>query len=219
MSRRKSRRSNIRAILQPQTTSQPVTWMDALSGYIIGIGGGYGLAIAVLPIARQHTLLRLLPDYLSHFWMLAIALCWLLVARRSFPIGQLSLTALRPWGKSLFVLTVLILLLSLDQTGRMAGTPLPIAAEMICFQAVLVGLAEEFVVRGIVQTGLNRSITWTVRLGATEWRGGTLLAALLFAATHIISLLTEPPGQVVVAVVLALGSALFSTSVNLAAGF
>lgn len=33
---------------------------------------------------------------------------------------------------------------------------------------------------------------------------GTLLAALLFAATHIISLLTEPPGQVVVSVVLVL---------------
>ncbi|MCL4543472.1 MAG: CPBP family intramembrane metalloprotease [Chloroflexi bacterium] len=196
----------------PSGAATPVTWLDALGGYIAGIGGGYVLAIALLPFARQHPLARLLPNYLAHCWMLAVALCWLLVLRRTFPVGPLSLAGLRGWRGPLLTLTALVMLLSFGQVGRMAGTPPLMAIETVLFQAVLVGVAEEFVMRGIVQTGLNHSIAWVVRVGAAEFKGGTILAALLFALTHLVSLITQPLDTV-------LGDVLLAFPVGLLLGY
>ena len=58
----------------------------------------------------------------------------------------------------------------------------------ILFNGILVGVSEEFLFRGQIQTGLNNSIKSTVHIGRVNLRLGTILATVAFAGFHFANL-------------------------------
>jgi hypothetical protein len=109
--------------------------------------------------------------------------------KKRFPIGKLSGKTIQQWLPSWIILLAIaipVAIFSAILFGKMslAGfTPLSLIMNLL-FVSVLVGISEEFVFRGQVQTGLNNSLKKTLKLGKGSIRLGTILAALAFAALH-----------------------------------
>jgi hypothetical protein len=109
--------------------------------------------------------------------------------KKRFPIGKLSGKTIQQWLPSWIILLAIaipIAIFSAILFGKMSlvgFTPLSLIMNLL-FVSVLVGISEEFVFRGQVQTGLNNSLKKTLKLGKGSIRLGTILAALAFAALH-----------------------------------
>lgn len=168
--------------------------MDALAALGLATAG----AVAVGLGFRAHWLSGVAATYLAHAWFVAIPLAWYFGLSRRFPIGVLRQHQLRPW----YVLWVLVLIGNVAQA--VASPPpaahvppvAPLAAELL-FLAVLVGPTEELLFRGLIQTGLNRSMPAAVR-----WRGwtlsvGTVVAAVAFGLWHLTNLTYQALGPTV----------------------
>lgn len=69
-------------------------------------------------------------------------------------------------------------------------------AQVLFSQLIMVGPTEEFLSRGVVQTGLNNSIRWSRRLAGLNFKGGTILASALFGVGHVSNLIAHPVRQV-----------------------
>lgn len=173
-----------------QRRTHEVGWIDAAAGYILAWMGVLFLAALARPMLRDPTS-ALIVTYAFHVWQLAIPLFWLVVLRRRFPIGRLSWRSLSGWYRLWLSLALVIGLLSLASHGTAQASSAGIVAMRLLFQGVFVGPSEEFLFRGLIQTGLNNAIARSVSLGSTIVRGGTVLTALLFALAHAVNGMTQ----------------------------
>jgi membrane protease YdiL (CAAX protease family) len=126
-------------------------------------------------------------NWAGHLWFLAVPLIWYFGLKKRFPVGKLSGNSLRRWLPAWTIVLVIVIpieVLSSQRTSLVGFTSLAIVMNFL-FSGVLVGISEEFVFRGQIQTGLNNSVERTVKLGKRSVRLGTILAALVFAALHL----------------------------------
>jgi membrane protease YdiL (CAAX protease family) len=174
--------------------------MDALAALGLATAG----AIAVGLGLRAHWLSGVAATYLAHAWFVLIPLAWYFGLSRKFPIGRLRHDQLRPW----YVLWLLALIGNIAQAvaspTQAAHLPsvAPLAAELF-FLAVLVGPTEELLFRGLIQTGLNRSMPAAVRLHGWTLSVGTVVAAVVFGLWHLTNLTYQALGPTVQQVAIA----------------
>lgn len=179
-----------------------VNWVDALLGLILVEAGTFALLVWLpAPLADSWVI-----NYAGHAWFLAVPLGWFWLLRRRFPVGRLRWRELRAWVGPWWVLGLFIVLLNVALTGAsiLRGVGAlgpgrhetlslePLLANLI-FRATLVGLAEEFLFRGLIQTGLNRSLPGSLALGRWRIQIGTVVAALVFGLTHAENLALGQP--------------------------
>jgi membrane protease YdiL (CAAX protease family) len=133
-------------------------------------------------------------DWAGHLWFLAVPLFWYFVLKKRFPVGKLSLGSFRLWLPAWIIMLAIAVPLDVltSQKTSLAGfTSLAIVMNLL-FNGVIVGVSEEFVFRGQVQTGLNNSVKETVKLGKGSVRLGTILTATVFAALHLQNVYSIP---------------------------
>jgi membrane protease YdiL (CAAX protease family) len=166
-------------------------------------------AVAAAIALRMHWLPGIVATYAAHAWFAAIALAWYFWLGRRFPVGTLSRRELLPWSV-LWLLAVVVNALqafsSPPHAIQLAAPPL-LAAELV-FLALVVGPTEELLFRGLVQTGINGSVSRELQLLGWRLRLGTVLAALVFGLWHLVNLTFQPLGptveQVLIAIVIGL---------------
>jgi membrane protease YdiL (CAAX protease family) len=137
-----------------------------------------------------------LANYVAHAWMAAIALCWFFLLGRGFPIGSLK-RRMRPW----YIVALVLIAVNVAETLASPRSKFPnlptLIADLVAL-AFVVGPTEELLFRGLIQTGLSRSLG--------QW--GTVIGALLFGLFHLINLAYQPLGttlqQVFIAIVIGL---------------
>jgi membrane protease YdiL (CAAX protease family) len=170
-----------------------LTWVDALLGLILVEAGTFALIFWLpAPLANSWVL-----NYAGHAWFLAVPLAWFWLLRRRFPVGRLRWRELRAWAGPWWVVWAFVALLNVALAGATiaqgsgalgAGRHEMLALEPlladVVFRLILVGLAEEFLFRGLIQTGLNSSLRGTLALGRVRLRVGTVVAAVVFGLTH-----------------------------------
>lgn len=124
--------------------------------------------------------------------------------------------------KRMFVLGVVFgLLLSLKYVspkirGLPLDVPLPVTAVNVLgnltFQWIIVGLSEETMFRGLIQTYLIKNLRGSIRILGHSLHVGTVLGAILWGIFHFINLLVMPIGPVLFFVI-------FTTFAGLAMGY
>lgn len=171
-----------------------LTWRDAAVAWTIAWVGGLLIALAVRPFARASSFPSL-PTYAAHAWLLAVPLFWFFVLRRRFRIGSFAWHELRPWAWSWLVAAALILAAGPFIHGSVRQS-WPVMAQSLAMAIVFVGPTEEFLSRGLVQTGLRSSIQWSLRVRSLRVNGGTLLASVMFGVAHLSNLLSGPLSDV-----------------------
>ena len=141
--------------------------------------------------------------------MLAIAVLWYLVLGR-FPVGRVRRIFSDGWLWPLVTVTIVVVagtLLMFGMSGgraRVGGMSDPVVlAAVLLFQGVFVGISEEALFRGVVQTGLNETFRGTLAVGSLRIGAGTILAALLFGVVHLLN-----PQPIVMSIPQALWAAL-----------
>jgi len=171
-------------------THRSVDWFDALVGYL-SVGWVWSFVYWHTPAA-----LRGLPvfssysygTYSNHASMLAIPMFWYAVLRRRFPIGGLRWSDLRGWvWPGTFAISfMLAMAVGITLAGLGAGLrqAMVISPAGFIFELTAPGLGEEFLWRGLIQTGLNTSLPYRLPLFGGVGVG-TILAALGFGATHL----------------------------------
>ena len=152
----------------------------------------------------MHWISGIVAAYGVHAWLAAIALaCYVWLGRR-FPIGTLSQRELLPW--------YLLWLLAVAGNALQAFTSPPNAIQLpappllaadLVFLALVVGPSEELLFRGVIQTGINGSVSAEVLLFGWRLRAGTVLAALIFGLWHLVNLTYQPIGATVEQVLVA----------------
>ncbi len=124
--------------------------------------------------------------WITHLVIIALPLFFLWVMRRSFPIGGFSREQRRTWYRwwLIFLVLAVVFGLSTGWHSKLGDYPgLAVVIFWIIMMCLFVGVSEEFLFRGVIQTGLNNS-----RLGSWKlWRLriGTLIAAIVFASMHL----------------------------------
>lgn len=138
----------------------------------------------------------------NHAWMFIITVFWLLVLRRGFPVGTMRWRELREWTVP-FATTMLVSLaalawayFSIKHTELRAMADLSLAAML--FQGTFSGLGEEFLFRGLVQSGLNNSLPMQIRLGTVNIGIGTILTAVFFGGLHLLNVWDGEPVAIAV---------------------
>jgi membrane protease YdiL (CAAX protease family) len=90
--------------------------------------------------------------------------------------------------------------------GTPVGVPRPVTAASVvgnmAFQWVVVGLSEETMFRGLIQTTLMNHLSGRATLLGHDLHIGTILGALLWGAFHLINILVMPLGSVLFVVLL-----------------
>ena len=172
-----------------------LSWKDAIAAWLLAWCGGAAIAIVLLPVSR-HSSFPGLSTYAAHAWFLAVALFWFFGLGRRFPAGSFSRRGLHGWLWPCAVVAALILAAFPFIHGG-SKQPGLVMAQVLLMQAVLIGPTEEFVSRGLIQTGLNNSISWSFGYQSLRLKGGTMLAALLFGGAHLFNLISDPLGEVV----------------------
>jgi membrane protease YdiL (CAAX protease family) len=177
---------------EPQSTS--VNWIDAVVGYLIA-WHGLGYAYAALPAAWRVVGGGYTWPVITHAWDAIVPLFCYFVLKRSFPIGGLRWRDLSGWTWP-FLATLLIgvngTLIAYSIAGKSMHSWLDYRVAGWMFEAFVPGVGEEFLFRGLVQTGLNQSIRWGFLVLGIEVKAGTLLTSLLFGLVHLGNLGTQP---------------------------
>lgn len=179
-----------------------LTWRDAILAWIVGWAGALLLAIVTLPAFRNGAF-RTLPSDLAHLWLLAVALFWYFVLRRRYPIGRVRWSELKPWSIAWAIAAFLVLAASPAFFGGTHGQQWTLVAQVLFAQLVVVGPTEEFLSRGVVQTGFNNSMQLSWRFKGRTVKGGTVLASALFGLAHSTNLIAHPINEVAPQVVAA----------------
>ena len=146
----------------------------------------------------MHWISGIVAAYGVHAWLAAIALAWYVWLRRRFPIGTLSRRELFPWYLLWLLAVVGNALQAFTSPPNAIQLPAPplLAAELV-FLALVVGPSEELLFRGVIQTGINGSVSAEVLLFGWRLRAGTVLAALIFGLWHLVNLTYQPIGATV----------------------
>jgi membrane protease YdiL (CAAX protease family) len=79
---------------------------------------------------------------------------------------------------------------------------LPNVLGTMTFQWIIVGLSEETLFRGLIQTYLMNHLRGNVQVFGHELHSGTVIAAIIWGAFHFINILVMPLGRVVFFVLL-----------------
>lgn len=167
-----------------------VDWFDALIGYFCVdrvwsfVYWHTPQALRGLPVFNSYSY----STYAEHASMLAIPLFWYAALRRRFPIGGLSWAELRGWVWPGAIGVSFMLAMAIGMTFAGLGSGLRQAMVIspggLIFELTVPGVGEEFLWRGLIQTGLNTSLPY--RLPIFGGVGvGTVLAAFGFGATHL----------------------------------
>jgi membrane protease YdiL (CAAX protease family) len=97
--------------------------------------------------------------------------------------------------------------------GAPVDVPQPVTALSILgnmtFQWIVVGLSEETMFRGLIQTYLMSNLRGSVRLVGHDLHIGTVLGAMLWGAFHLINILIMPLGPVLILVIVTTVAGLF----------
>ena len=164
-----------------------VTWIDALAGYIIAWRGIDAIA-SIFPILSRWLDSPYGWAYAYHAWDFAVPVAWYAGLRRRFPIGGIRANELRGWvapGVATICVSLLALLVGYAFVGRNIHDAFDFSVQGWIFEATAPGLGEEFLFRGLVQTGLNASIPVAFFVRGVRINLGTILAALLFGVSHL----------------------------------
>jgi membrane protease YdiL (CAAX protease family) len=140
----------------------------------------------------------------NHAWMLVVPLFWLLVLRRGFPVGTLRWRELRAWlwpflatmGASLSALLWAYFAFSHADLRGMADS----SVGAFLFQGTMSGLGEEFLFRGVVQTGLNRSFPLRIGTRTANVGVGTVATSVLFGGLHLMNIGSGEPVNIAIIV-------------------
>ena len=175
-----------KAFLSKVATSKILNWHDSVIALGLIIVGTLILYSAVLlHLLTLNTNSSWIFNWIGHLWFLTLPLIWYFALKKRFPIGKLSAKTIRQWLPAwIIILAIVIPLTFTSEKASLTGvTSLAIIMNLL-FESVLVGISEEFIMRGQIQTGLNNSLEKTLKLGKGSIRLGTILAALAFAALH-----------------------------------
>jgi uncharacterized protein len=175
-------------------------WPDAAAGLGLATVG----ALAAVAAARMHWLPGIAASYASHAWLAAIALAWYFWLGRRFPVGRLARRELLPWSVLWLLAIVVSALLTFSSSPNAVHLPAaPLLAAELVFLALIVGPTEELLFRGLVQTGINGSVSGERQVLGWRLRHGTVLAALVFGLWHLVNLSYQPLGPTVEQVLIA----------------
>jgi membrane protease YdiL (CAAX protease family) len=98
------------------------------------------------------------------------------------------------------------LLMSLEHISQAArGMPVEVPQPVttgdvlgnMTFQWVVVGLAEETMFRGLIQTYLMKNLSGHIKIFGHDLHIGTVIAAIIWGAFHFINILVMPIGPVI----------------------
>jgi membrane protease YdiL (CAAX protease family) len=155
-------------------------------------------AVAAEVAVREHWLAGIVATYAAHAWLAAIALSWYFWLGRRFPVGTLSRRELRPWYVLWLLAVVGTAVQAFSSPPHALHLPAPplLAAELV-FLALVVGPTEELLFRGLIQSGLNGSVSGELQLFGWRLRLGTVLAAIFFGLWHLVNLPFQPLGATV----------------------
>ena len=182
--------------LDSVSTPKMLRWQDsaiALGLFILGLVVLYSLLF--LHVLTVNVNSSWIFDWADHIWFLAIPLIWYFALKRRFPIGKLSGNSLWRWLPGwiiMLAIAVPLTILTSPKTSLAGVSSLAIVMNVL-FNGVIVGVSEEFLFRGQVQTGLNNSVEQMVKLGKGSIRLGTILAAVVFAAIHLVGNVSAIP--------------------------
>jgi len=173
---------------------------DALAALGLATAG----AVAVGFGLRAHWLSGVAATYLAHAWFVAIPLVWFFGLSRRFPIGGRQQAQLRPWYGLWLLAVIGNLAQAVASPTQAANLPplVPLAAKLF-FLAVLVGPSEELLFRGLIQTGLNRSMPAAMRWHGWALSAGTVVAAVVFGLWHLTNLTYQALGPTIQQVTIA----------------
>lgn len=122
----------------PDGSCTGLSWVDSLGALVLAVAGT--LAVAAIPgMGGARALLA--RDYLSHAWLLLVAVGWYSGLRRRFPLGRADPRSLAPWFPVWAVLGVVIGVLALMSRPPAMGLPpgLSGVAALLGFQGLFVG--------------------------------------------------------------------------------
>jgi membrane protease YdiL (CAAX protease family) len=166
---------------------KPLNWRDSFLGLGLAIAGAAVLysILFFYPVVGS-------PNYswafnwAGHTWLLAIPLIWYFRFGKRFPVGGMNNKMTTQWAPVWVLLVAIAVLADVfgSQKRSLAGVSSLALIMNLLFYTVLVGISEEFMFRGQIQTGLNNSIEKILRVGRLNVQLGTLLAALIFTAFH-----------------------------------
>lgn len=170
-----------------------VTWLDAVIGYA-AVAATWWLFVTYAPGWIKYA--PHVGPYAYHLCDAVVPLFFYLVLRRRFPIGALNWNELRGWMWPL-VSAVCAMALTFAATmligfGSQLRQAFDISLAGFVFSAVAPGLGEEFLWRGLIQSGLDGSLNVRVRFRGYEVGLGTLITALAFGAAHLGNLGAQP---------------------------
>jgi membrane protease YdiL (CAAX protease family) len=180
---------------QVRNAMKPLNWRDSILGLGLAIAGAAVLysILFFYPIVGS-------PNYswafnwAGHAWFVAIPLIWYFRFDKRFPVGKMADKMTTQWAPVWILLVAIAVLADVfgSQKRSLAGVSSLALIMNLLFYTVLVGISEEFMFRGQIQTGLNNSIEKILRVGRLNVRLGTVLAALIFAAFHSRDILAVP---------------------------
>jgi membrane protease YdiL (CAAX protease family) len=164
------------------------------------------IAVLVLTIAAAELAVAKIPGprflgplwggYLSHLAYFAIPALWLLIRRERVPVGRLTLRELRPWvsGWAWLLLLQIAFHAGIYQPAMAAMLRMPLSGWLatLVFQGVWVGLSEEFLFRGYLQTSLALVFPHPLHRGKRLIGAHVIVASLLFGALHLVNLTYQP---------------------------
>ncbi len=136
--------------------------------------------------------------YLSHLVYLAIPALWLLIRRERIPVGKLTWRELRPWvsGWAWLLLLQIAFHAGIYQPAMVAMLHMPLSGWLatLAFQGIWVGVTEEFLFRGYLQTSLASVFPLPLHFGKQRIGGhvNVMVASLLFGALHLVNLTYQP---------------------------
>ena len=173
-----------------------MTWREGAIAIALAFLGALAV-IELLPRAQPGGGFRLAGQWIYDAWLIAIPLFLRFALGRAFPVGSLVPPAR---SRQFAIGTATCLVACAVAAVHLAGlraiySNTIMYASDIFTGCTIVPLSEELLFRGVVQTGLNRSLRGS-------WRGvrtGTLAAALLFGLMHGLNAFTSTSPAVVLA--------------------
>jgi membrane protease YdiL (CAAX protease family) len=187
---------SVEASLDSVSTTKMLRWRDsavALGLFMLGLVVLYSLLF--LHVLTVNVNSSWIFDWADHIWFLAIPLIWYFALKRRFPVGKLSGNSLRRWLPGWIIMLAIAVPFAIltSQKTSLAGVSSLAIVMNVLFNGVIVGVSEEFLFRGQVQTGLNNSVEKIVKLGKGSIRLGTILAGVVFAAIHLVGNVSAIP--------------------------
>jgi membrane protease YdiL (CAAX protease family) len=154
--------------------------------------------LAVAKIPGPAFLGPLWGGYLNHLVYLIIPALWLLIRRERVPVGRLAWPELRPWisGWAWLLLLQIAFHAGIYRPAMAAMLRMPPSAWLttLVFQGVWVGLTEEFLFRGYLQTSLALVFPHPLHLGKRRFGAQVVVSSILFGALHLVNLTYQPLG-------------------------